>query len=493
MPEKIRFPNMKGAATDSILLTFVKAVTVVLGLLVTKLLSTQFSLHEYGTYSQAMLVVSTVTSLSILGLTDATNYFYNATDNEELRQKKLATVFGLQYIIGSICAICVMLLYAPIIRYFNNEQLKSLIMFVAWMPLFENLLPMLQVLFVSIGKAKLIAVRNLIVSCFRLIIVIVACFVTQDIKTIFIILLLLDIVQVVYFMYVFGKIRFPIRLVLFRKKLIPGILKFSFPMAVYILTNALTRDIDKYIISYFTNIETLAIYTNAAKVLPFDLVTASFMTVLIPIITRQISAKNYGAALTTLKAYLSLGYLTTWIFAFGAVIVAKELMIFLYDAKYLPGLGVFIIYLFVDMIKFANTSLILTARGKTRTLMICSLVSLVLNFALSIIAYKVFGMIGPAVTTLVITFGLTIVLLLIGAREIHSNFFTLFEWRDMLVVILELLIVGTVTYIVKIALYRVILSSTVVLVMTYALFICVMLLLNKKRILSSLRAINKLK
>lgn len=76
---------------------------------------------------------------------------------------------------------------------------------------------------------------------------------------------------------------------------------FSIPMAIYVLTNSLTRDIDKYVISAFADTETLAIYTNASKILPFDMLTASLITVLIPIITRLINQKNMEKR----KMYLS--------------------------------------------------------------------------------------------------------------------------------------------------------------------------------------------
>ncbi|KLU66122.1 polysaccharide biosynthesis protein [Desulfosporosinus acididurans] len=485
--------ELQGAAADSLILTFVKVVTAVLGLLLTKLLSSQFTLQEYGTYSQAMLIVSTITSISVLGLTDATNFFYNAADDETQKQKNIATVFGLQYIIGTTAAIIVMFLSAPIIEFFDNDQLKQVIYFAAWMPLLENLLPMLQVLFVSIGKAKLIAVRNFIISLARLLIVVLACFVTNDIKTIFVLLLVLDIIQVAYFMGSLSKLRFQIRIFDFRKSLVPAILKFSIPMAIYVLTNALSRDIDKYVISYFTNTETLAIYTNAAKGLPFDLLTASFLTVMIPIITRQIRSEKYEEAQITFKSYLRVGYITTWPLVAGAIVVAKELMLFFYDKKYLPGLSVFIIYRFVDMTRFANTSLVLAAKGKTKILMYCSLISLGAHLVFNVISFKMFGMIGPAITTLAFTLCLTLALVVLGAREINTNIVKLFNLKEVSLIVVELLAIGGICYTLKMFLYSVISSSIIVLMLIYCTFILIMLALNWKRIFECLHIISVLK
>ena len=58
------------------MLTFIKLVTIALSFVVTRLLSQFLSKHDYGTYSQILLIVSTVTSVTILGMADGVNYFY---------------------------------------------------------------------------------------------------------------------------------------------------------------------------------------------------------------------------------------------------------------------------------------------------------------------------------------------------------------------------------------------------------------------------------
>lgn len=495
MKENLNIKNIKfrGAATDSILLTFVRVITALLGILVTKLLSVHFSLHEYGTYSQAMLIVTTATSISIFGLTNAVNYFYNAAKNDDDKERYVGTIFSLQYLIGVFCAIIILILQVPLIRYFDNNDLKDVLFLAAWFPLLQNLLPMIQVLYVSTGRAKIIAFRNFLFSVARLFVVLISCYITKNIRTIFVILLFLDVFQVVFFMCFFHKSNFKISIRKFDKKLLKPIIAFSVPMAIYVLTNELVRDIDKYVISFFSDTSTLAIYTNAAKLLPFDLITQSFITVLIPIVTRQIATKDFDKALQTFKAYLRLGYTATWLFAFGVVINAKEAMLVLYDPKYLPGLSVFIIYLFVDMIKFANTSLILTAKGKTKVLMICSLCSLGANLILNIISFKILGIIGPALSTLAITFCLTSVLLIIGGKEIQTDVFHLFDWKEMCIVIFELLIVGCVCCVLKRCIYTITNSTIIILVSTYGIYLLIMLIINKNRFIDCFRTINKMK
>ncbi len=347
--------RLRGAAIDSVFLTFARFVTALSGIVIAKLLSTQFTLQEYGTYSQANLIITTVTAITILGLTDATNYFYNTAPDEETKTKYVATIFGMQYIIGILAAIVIMVVQVPIVQYFKNDDLKKVIMFVAWMPVFENILPMLQVLFVSVGQARLIAFRNFWVSCARLAVVSVACFITKEVRTIFAVLLVLDILQVIIFKKQLSDRGYGVDLKKFSAKLAPEILKFCIPMAVFVLVNSLNRDIDKYVIAFFTDTETLGIYSNAARFLPFDMITASFITVLAPIFTRQVKAEENSKVLDTLKIFIRVCYFSTWIFVVGAIVNARELMLFLYDEKYLSGLSVFVLYLFVDLVMGTNT------------------------------------------------------------------------------------------------------------------------------------------
>ena len=69
--------NMKGATWDSIFLTIVKFITTFTAILQTKILSVGLSLTDYGTYSQANVIVSISASILLLGLGDAINYFFN--------------------------------------------------------------------------------------------------------------------------------------------------------------------------------------------------------------------------------------------------------------------------------------------------------------------------------------------------------------------------------------------------------------------------------
>ena len=489
--KKIEFGN--GAASNSLLLVFVNIVTTVFGMIVTKLLSVHFSLVEYGTYSQALLVTSTATNFSILGLTNATNYFYNRTSNEEEQKKYISTIFWIQYIVGSCCALLIIQFRNGISSYFGNSQLKNVLIIVAFTPILSNLIAMYQTLFVSIGEAKKIAVRNFVVSAVKLIGVLITCYIINNIITVLIIVLIMDFVQVMYFSLLFKKDKFALTFKNTDILLIKEILTFSIPMAIYVLSNSLSRDIDKYVVSAFSDTETLAIYSNASKVLPFDLLTSSLITVLIPIITRLINKKNYNEAEKVFKLYLRVGYILTFIFAGGAVALSRYVMLFLYDEKYISGLSVFTVYLLIDMIRFANVTTVLSGAGKSKILMYVSIITLGANGIFNVIGYKLFGILGPAIVTFILTIGMTIALLHFGAKEIKTNILQLFNFKEMLFVLLQILIVGIIGRFVAYFLSSHNIQLFFVLVISYGTYIIILLLLNKKRILECYEALNQYK
>lgn len=488
---RLRMSN--GAATNSIMLTFVQVITTVLGLIITKLLSVHFSLQDYGTYSQALLVTTTVTSISILGLTNATNYFYNRTKDERVQRVYIATIFTIQYIVGLLCAVLVVALRVPISKYFGNETLIGVLPLVALTPLFTNLIAMYQTLFVSIGKAKVIAIRNLMVSVIRLLAVIVACYVLDNIITVLVVILCMDITQMFYFYFLFKKNKHPIFIRDSHFCLTKEIFAFSIPMSVYVLTNSLSRDIDKYVISAFSNTETLAIYTNAAKLLPFDMLTSSLITVLIPIVTRMINQKRFEEAKIVFKLYLRIGYVLTFIFVGGAIAVSEDLMRFLYAEKFLIGLPVFVVYLFVDMIRFANVTTILSGAGKTKILMIISILTMLCNAVFNIIGYKLLGILGPALVTLILTICMTVALLHFGAKEIHTRIVDLFDFKEIFIVGCEIVITGLLIHFLSVFLNRQAVSYIIRLILCYGLYMVVLGVMNYRKALGYYRQLNQFK
>lgn len=426
-----------GASSDAILLMMVKLVTIVMGFAITRLLSKYLSLYDYGTYSQALLLVSTVSSLTVLGMMDGVNFYYCSRRDPVERERYVATIFACQCIVSTAAGFMVLVMSGLLTAYFENPELKDLLVFCAALPLLQNLLGMLQVLLLSVGKARMLAIRNLMVSLARLAVVVLIVSSFRDVWVVLLTTLLLDIFQALFFVIILGRSGCVIRLRMVDFSLVKQIFAYCAPMAVFIAVNALNRDLDKHLISLMTDTETVAVYANASKALPFDILASSLCTVLLPQITRLVSQESCREARQMYRLFLEISYITTSMLCGAALAAAPQLIRLLYTGKYLGGLDVFRIYILVDMIRFASITLILSAAGKTKLLMTMGIATLGMNGILNVVFYFLWGISGPAWATLVTSLVMGIVLLHLSARELKGKLGDFFDGRCLLRVALE--------------------------------------------------------
>lgn len=479
-----------GASGDAILLTMIKIVSMALSFFVTRLLSQYLSVYDYGTYSQVLLIVSTLSSITILGMSDGVNFFYWSERDKQKRESYIATIFVLQCAVSTVAGTVVMLLSAPVCQYFDNPPLKNLMIFSAVLPMLQNLMSMLQVLVVAIGKARLLACRNLIVSFVRLVAVVVVVMWARDVMLVLIAAIVLDIGQIVAFSWILQKNNCFIHLGKLNVKLINQILHYCVPMGIFISLKSVNRDIDKYLIAALVDTETLAIYTNASKPLPFDILMHSFYTVLIPEITKRVTIKDKSAAASLCRLLIEIGYLTTAIPCCAALAASPQLMKLLYSNKYLSGLPIFCVYLLVDLLQFTNITLVLSAAGKPKTLMILSAGALVANVILNILLYNVMGTSGPAVATLMITLFSGVLLLYLSARELGVNIVNLFDKKFFLVFSAESLGILMVIFQLQQWLDRQDVHYFVILMLVAGMYCGAMLLLHGRRVVKLLKSVN---
>lgn len=483
---------LRGNSGNSILLALVKAFTTVSGILSTMIMSHALSLELYGTFSQTNLIVTTATNLTALGLVDAVNYFYNRSSNEKVQKAYIDTIMGFQTITGIVAGILIIILSNNLVQYFSNPTLSKFIWLIAFRPLFANLNVSLQYLQVSIGKAKSVAIRNAGFATLRLAIYAIAALVLKDITVVLIAFLTFEVIITVYFGWTFLKEKFMIKPYKIDWSKASEILGYSIPMGVYVLTNSLCRDIDKVLIGGWCSTEQYAIYANCATLLPFDIMSASFLTILIPILTRYFGEKDYNSGRILFKSYLKIGYYTAFTFTVACIVLSDEMVFFLYGKKYIAGKSIFILYTIVDMIKFANMSIVLSASGKTKTLMIGSIASLGCNTVFNILFYRIFGFIGPAIATVLVTMILTVFLAEMSAKSLKTSIWKLIEWKDFFCFICELAVAGIICACTKRLLVQIGTNSTMILFVLGGTYVIGILILNRHKIDSTMNQLNKL-
>lgn len=484
------FLILKGYSGDALIYSFVRLVTMLIGIVTTSILSHGLSLADYGIYSQGNLIVSVLTSISILGFSDGTNYFYNKQISVEKKTDYINALFSIQLVIGFFLAAFVIIFRDFIFLYFKSDAVQPFLIYICFRPMLNNFLPMLQVLYVSNGKVKVIAARNFMISVAKVVGVIITVYVTHDLATFFAILLFMDLISVLYFWVDFSRYDFLIKPWKLSIRLSREVFSFCLPMGIYVMLNSLCRECDKLVVSRMGSAEELAIYSNSSLPLPIDLIVSSVLTITIPVITRLYNSRNFEGATSAFKSYLSIGYLSTFILGGACIILSKEIVQFLYGEKYLDGLPVFIIYLFVDILKFANISLIMSISGKSKVLVKLALALLGCNVVLNVIGYYIMGMVGPAVSTLLVTLFSVIFLLTYGAKELHSSVLELFNLKKFFSFIIKIIPVSVGCFLLKLGLEDLNMPNLVLICLLGLIFVLGSILVNRKQILNALSNIN---
>ena len=463
------------------------------GLAVTRIMSGHFSVHDYGTYSQITLLSSTIGLVTIMGMMDGVNYFFSRETDPTKRDTYVSTIFFMQSVVGTVCVLIMVACAIPIAMYFDNSDVESLVIYAALIPVLQNFINMMQVMFMVIGKAKLIAVRNLTVSFMKLIAILIACYAFDNIAVVLICQTLLELIQVIYFAFVLKKNDCYINPFKFDKALFGEILGYCLPMGMFTITMALNKDCDKFVIAALTDTETFAVFSNAAKHLPFDIIMTSFCTVLVPYITRYLAGDDYDRTRNVYSAFLELSYISTGILAIGAVCIAPELMELLYTEKYISGVNIFVVYIIAEIFKLFNITTVLCAAGKTKIVMYIGGGALAMNLVLNIGFYYWMGIIGPAVATLVVTVIEGIVMLSMSARVMHTSLCKMFDLKYACTFIIQLAVAGFVVNAIRLGLLNLGWHGLIVMCACCSVFMGGLGLVNLRRLKQNMSIINSCK
>lgn len=465
---------------DGIILTIVKIVTMMVSIINTMLLSRLLSLNEYGVYSKLLVVINISSIILSMGLNNAVNYFYNKYDEE--KNKYIENIFNITIFIGFIGALVIILSRNFIADFCKDFVIAQLIIYVAFIPLLNNIVSIFQPLYISLKKAKSIAIINTIISIIKVLLTLMVCLLLKSIAWIFIVQVILEILQILILYLKIKKDLIDIKLFKLDFNIVKKILLYAAPMTLALMSGVIFKESDKIIITNLASTEDLAIYSNMSKQLPFEFVVTSFTAVVTPIIVGYLKNDKKGA-IKLWKKFIEFSYIISWMLNIGAIVCSKELLIFLYSKKYIIGLNIFIIYLITELFRFTYFGLILSSSGKTKFITISSIISVILNLILNIILYKFMGLAGPAYATLITIIVMGSVQLLFSSKILDTKIYKIIDFPKMILYLFQLILIGFVCYLIKIAIYKFTTNTVIILIIIYMLFIIINLLISKKRIL----------
>lgn len=436
-----------GVATDSILLFFVKCLVAVVRIAQIMILSRALTKDAYGTYSQALLVITLFAPLFSLGLDSALNYFFNKSKSEQERMRWTDTIFGLSFAAGGIGAVLLFVFRDQVGAYYHNAAIVPLMIYIALRPCLQNIVANYQNLYVSSGFAKAIAVRNLVVSLAQIAAVGAAVVVTNDLVLLFLLLLLLDVAQIVVFSRYYGAKRFKLHPWRIARACIVPILAFSVPMLLANSVGIISGNLSRLLVGNMMSIEDFALYSLMSTELPFSFVVASFTTVVTPKIVGLLANRKMDVFRRLWGDYIEFGYTVTWPLCVAALVVAPQMIEVLYSTDYLTpqGIAVFRICLVASMLRFTYFGLVPTALGESRIVLLYTFIAMAINVPLTFVLFAAGGMVGASFASAIAMLGSGCLYFARSARLTQTSLAEAFRTRKLVSLVIEmaLLAIGT--------------------------------------------------
>ena len=430
---------------EATLLTISKMINLLITLVTSMLLSRFRSLEEYGTYSQLSLVLNLLTTVCLLGLPSAINYFLPRTETDEEKKSFLHSFFFMNTILSVLAGVLMVVGIPLMASYFKNQGIYGFYYFAALMPWAKMAIQQRSNLLVAAGKTKRLIVYTLLESLSLLVIILLTVVLKRDFGFYMLSFVLVEVVfaLLVYFegIAISGTIKPKLDF-----KLMGSIMVFALPLGLSDVVNVVTKEVDKLMIGGFLDTESLAIYTNAAREISLTVISTSFIAVMMPKISRMIKENRKEDAIETWKRTTSFTYIFMCFGVASLVVFAPWVISILYSERYLPGVNVFRIYALILLWRTAFFGTMLSLTGETTKILFCSLLTMVLNVFGNIGLYHLLGFTGPAWSTFISIGFVNILQLILTSVVLKYPFAKLFPWLDILKISAINLIMGAGVY-----------------------------------------------
>ena len=397
---------------------FVKyAVGFVMPMVLVRLLDKE----DYGTFQQLQLIGAMVAGILFLGLPSSIYYFYQREGAHTRRVLIVQTVAML--VASGLVAVAVLLLGAPSLgRLMNNPALSS------FLPIFA--------LSVGLGIAGEHFVHFMIAQDRYGVAVAFETVETAVRVAVSLIPLLAGygLPGLVWALVALSLVRAMVRNVLLlngigwdlrvsrEQRFVREQLGYSIPMCLTILVGICVGALDRLIISANFTPKDYAVYTVGALEIPLDTIfqvaVANVLRATLPSLVQEGRFDEIVRLVRESTRRLSMIMLPSFVFLMG---FAYEFITLLFTTSYADSVVVFRIYLFLVPLHMMILSPIPQAFGRTRINFYIVAGMTVPHVIASFLLLKWVGYLGPAIASMITTWVIAALYLVVGARLLHTS------------------------------------------------------------------------
>ncbi len=365
------------------------------------------SLAVYGLYRQVLLVVNLAASVFQGGLPRSVYYFFPTLKGAK-RQKFVTQSLGLLFASG-IPVWLGLYFFSGIIAngYFHQPELGPYIRIIAWRVPFFFTYALFNPLLISSGREELASGIFIVESMVSNLGVVLVYFYTRRLDMTLWYLVAIGVIQFSFMVYyclsrgLLGGLQID-------RELIKQQMGHALPLTFSKLARTWAGNIDRLLISFFLSAGQFAIYSIGASSLPFvNSITHTVNRVLMPRYVALLQQGQLdGFRCLWHKAIGKIARVIFPVFVF-LFIIAEPLVRGLYSARYVPSINIFRIYLLSLPLYFTGYEVVLRAVNRTGIILKYTLFFIVVNLLVSLLLFKLLGMPGPALGTVICNYGIS--------------------------------------------------------------------------------------
>jgi O-antigen/teichoic acid export membrane protein len=410
------------------------------------ILSRTLSQSDYGTYQQVWLFYLTILPLFVMGLPSSLLYFIPKSTLIQRKTVVFQTLVLLEIVGLIFCAIT--FFTAPLMAsQFNNPTLVSYLRIFAFYPLFSLSPKILNLLMIANDKPINSAISSVIYSIISIIFIITPSIIGLPLVYTFYGAISGAAIFFFGFLLYLGRY-YRNQKIIWDWKLLLSQVVYSIPLGLGSILGTLSTQINRFVVSSSFSTELFAIFTNGAFEIPFiGMITGSLMTVLIPEFVSRLEKKESTQSVwqlwndSTLKTALLLFPITIYFLVFSS-----DIMIVLFSTKYVESTSIFRIYLLVTFVRITQYGSLLQAMGKTKLILIISIIGLILNLLFSMVSIPLLGLHGPAWANVATVYMWAIMYLFIIHNLLKIPISMIMPWKRLFKLLIVAILTGFIVY-----------------------------------------------
>ncbi|WP_195429098.1 oligosaccharide flippase family protein [Clostridium sp. D46t1_190503_E9] len=397
---------------DSLILTFSKGIRGVLMLIFNMIIARLFTESLYGTYKQVNLIINLATSICVVGIPTTISYFYVSSDKKD-KERLIGNTIVVLGAIAVVSSLAIIIFREKLAVLLNNPDILNYISLLALQIFVMIISSFLENLYISSNSTVMLGKIYIIYTITNFLALGYVTIKIRNLHSLLFVMIVIELLRTIV-MYCIIRSRESLKFKT-QYKLLSKQIKFAIPLGVVALVQNLNMYIDNLFISNKFTPEQYAAYANAATDIPLvGIITISIASVVLPRMSKSYAEnKNSNEVLSIWGDSCEKTALIMFPIFWIALLFAREYIELIFSYKYVESsTPIFVIYLMKFPLYFTVFGNILIVIKQQKYVMVNSIIGIVLNIILNIIFLKVFGIIGPAISTVIVQYFVVLLQLL---------------------------------------------------------------------------------